>query len=62
MAVETSPPGGRSLAAGQIAEHLAAELLRGRALYCIVRDEYVLSRIGGYDGRALPPHCLKGRS
>jgi hypothetical protein len=56
IAIPTSPPGGRARAAREIAEHVRGELDRGRPLYCIVHDEYVCDRIGGFDGRARLPH------
>lgn len=57
LAVGTLPPGGRSRSAREIGAHVTSELDRGRSLYNIVRDPYVLDRLGGFDGRALPPHC-----
>jgi hypothetical protein len=54
LAIEIAPPDARERAAREIAEHVAAELGRGRSLYRVVRDAYVRSRIGGFDGRALP--------
>ncbi len=54
LAIEIAPPDARERAAREIAEHVAAELGRGRSLYRVVRDAYVRNRIGGFDGRALP--------
>jgi hypothetical protein len=54
IAIEVAPPGAREQASREIAEHVAAELARGRSLYRVVRDAYVRTRIGGFDGRALP--------
>jgi hypothetical protein len=53
VAVPTDPPERRSRTAGEVGDHVAAELRRGRSLYCIVHDAYVQERLGGFDGRAL---------
>ncbi len=58
--IDVTSAAGRSTAANEVAEHIRAELSRGRSLYCIVHDPYILRRLGGFDGRALPAHCLEG--
>lgn len=57
VGIEISPPDARARAAGQICDHIRAELLAGRPLYCIVRDPLVAERIGA-DGRALPSSVM----
>lgn len=53
IAIAISPSDARARSASEVGEHVAAELGRGRPLYCIVRDAYIGERIGGFDGRAL---------
>ncbi len=58
LAIGTSPRGMRDRAAREVGDYVAAELDRGRSLYCIVHDRYVQARIGGFDGRALTADAL----
>ncbi len=58
VAMAIRPHDARAAAAAQVAEHIRAQLEAGRSLYCIVHDEAVQRLIGGFDGRALPAHCL----
>lgn len=60
ISIPISPPDARARASREVCEHIHSQLRLGRSLYCIVHDVYVLARIGGFDGRALPPHCLEG--
>lgn len=53
IAVPTVPEDARATTARAVADHIADALLRGRSLYCVVHDPFVLERIGGFDGRAL---------
>jgi hypothetical protein len=58
IAVAISPATGRRAAATAVSEHILEQLEAGRSLYCIVHDPEVQAHLGGFDGRALPEHCL----
>lgn len=53
IAVPISPQNARAQSAREVGNHVTTELDRGRPLYCIVHDPFVVDRIGGFDGRAL---------
>jgi hypothetical protein len=60
VVIITSPQGALAPAAREIAERLRPEPDRGRSAACTLRDEEVHDRVGGFDGRALLPHCVEG--
>jgi len=53
IAIAISPADARSRSAREVGEHISAQLDLGRSLYRIVHDAYIVTRIGGFDGRAL---------
>ncbi len=58
IAIAIKPASGRMRAAAAVSDHIREQLNQGRSLYCIVHDPVVQARLGGFDGRALPEHCL----
>jgi hypothetical protein len=60
IAIAISPAGALVPAAREIAERLRREPDRGRSAACTLRDEEARDRVGGFDGRALLPHCAEG--
>lgn len=58
IAIAIRPATGRLTSAAAVSDHIREELNAGRSLYCIVHDAAVQDRLGGFDGRALPEHCV----